>query len=116
MKSKRIAGVLAAAVVAGTLMSQSAWAAGDVKAGAAKAGQCWGCHGITGWRNAYPGYSVPKLGGQHPAYIVRALKDYKSQNRAHPTMHAIAASLSDQDMEDIAAFVTAVAQSNAKKQ
>lgn len=102
--------------MAGTLLGQPVWAAGDVKAGAAKAGQCWGCHGISGWRNAYPGYSVPKLGGQHPAYIVRALKDYKNKNRTHPTMHAIAASMSDQDMEDIAAYVTAVAQSNAKKQ
>jgi cytochrome c553 len=65
---------------------------------------CMGCHGIEGYRNGYPSYRVPRLGGQKPDYIVSALQDYKNQNRAHPTMHAQAASMSDQDMQDIAAF------------
>ena len=65
---------------------------------------CQGCHGIKGWRNAYPPYSEPKLAGQQPDYIVNALKEYKSGARVHPTMHAIASSLSDQDMADLAAY------------
>jgi cytochrome c553 len=80
---------------------------GDVNAGAAKAGQCAGCHGIAGWRNAYPAYRVPKLGGQHADYIVSALGAYKSGQRVHAGMRGIAASLSDQDVADIAAFLAA---------
>lgn len=79
-------------------------AAGDPQAGARKASSCLGCHGIPGWRNAYPAYSVPKLGGQHPEYIVAALKEYKTQQRSHPTMQSVAAVLSDQDMADLAAY------------
>lgn len=80
-------------------------AAGDPKAGRLKTSMCAGCHGIPGWRTAYPRvYSVPKLGGQHADYIVAALKAYKSGERDHPTMVGIAASLSEQDMEDIAAY------------
>jgi cytochrome c553 len=77
---------------------------GDPVAGAHKTQMCVGCHGIPGWRTAYPEvYSVPKIGGQHPAYIVKALQAYKSGERNHPSMKAIAASLSDQDMADLAA-------------
>ena len=67
--------------------------------------QCQGCHGIPGWKTAFPEvYSVPKLGGQHAAYIVSALKEYKAGDRSHPSMRAIAASLSEQDMADLAAY------------
>ena len=80
-------------------------AAGDPKAGQLKTSMCAGCHGIPGWRTAYPTlYSVPKLGGQHAEYMVAALKAYKSGERSHPSMLAIAASLSEQDMEDLAAY------------
>lgn len=79
-------------------------AAGDPETGARKAKTCMGCHGIPGYRNAYPSYLVPKVGGQHPEYIISALKDYRSGARQHQTMQAQAAVLSDQDMEDIAAF------------
>ena len=65
---------------------------------------CLGCHGIPGYRNAYPNYSVPKLEGQHPEYIVAALQGYKSGDRPHTTMHSQASSLSDQDMADLAAY------------
>ena len=47
---------------------------------------------------------VPKIGGQHPAYIVKALQAYKSGERNHPSMRAIAATLSDKDMADLAAY------------
>lgn len=78
---------------------------GDPVAGQSKTAMCSGCHGIAGWRTAYPEvYGVPKIGGQHPAYIVKALQEYKSGERSHPSMRAIAASLSDQDMADLAAY------------
>ena len=72
--------------------------------------QCQGCHGIQGWKTAFPEvYSVPKLGGQNRAYIVAALKAYKSGERDFATMRAIAADLSDQDMEEVAAYYGAAA-------
>ena len=97
-----------------------AWAqaapSGDPAAGATKTAMCGGCHGIAGWRTAYPEvYGVPKIGGQHPAYIVRALQAYKSGERSHPSMKAIAASLSDQDMADLAAFYGAGEAKSASK-
>lgn len=66
---------------------------------------CLGCHNISGYKTAFPAvYSVPKIDGQHAAYIVSALKAYKSGERKHPSMRAVAASLSDEDMADLAAF------------
>ena len=79
--------------------------AGDAQAGRNKAAMCQGCHGIDGYRMAFPEvYSVPRLGGQHPTYVVKALQAYKSGARSNPTMRAIAASLSDQDMANLAAY------------
>jgi cytochrome c553 len=79
--------------------------AGDAKAAHKKVQMCEGCHGIAGYRTAYPDvYSVPKLGGQQPTYLVRAMQAYKSGERTHPSMRGIAAGLSDQDMADIAAY------------
>jgi cytochrome c553 len=66
---------------------------------------CYGCHGIESYRNAYPDYSVPKLRHQHAAYIIAALHEYRDGERPHPTMHAQAESLSDQDIVDIAAYL-----------
>ena len=66
---------------------------------------CVGCHGIPGYKTAYPEvYHVPKLGGQTPTYIVNALKAYRSGERNHPSMRGIAAGLSDKDMEELAAY------------
>ena len=80
-------------------------AQGDAAAGKNKTAMCAGCHGIAGFRTAYPEtYHVPKLGGQNAGYIVNALKEYKAGDRQHPTMKAIAASLSEQDMADLAAY------------
>jgi cytochrome c553 len=77
---------------------------GDAKAGAQKVQMCQGCHGIAGWRVAYPEvFHVPKINGQHPQYFVNALKAYKSGDRKNPGMRAIAATLSDKDMADLAA-------------
>jgi cytochrome c553 len=69
---------------------------------------CEGCHGIAGYKTAYPQvYHVPKLGGQSAAYITNALNAYKSGQRKHPSMRGIAASLSDQDIADLAAYYSA---------
>ena len=82
----------------------SARAAGDVERGKALSYTCLGCHGIEDYKNVYPTYSVPELSGQHPEYIVAALKEYKSGERSHATMHEQATALSDQDMQDIASY------------
>lgn len=75
-----------------------------------KIAQCQGCHGIEGWRTAFPEvYHVPKLGGQRPEYIVAALKEYKSGERSFATMRAIASQLSDEDMQGIAKYYGAAA-------
>jgi cytochrome c553 len=77
---------------------------GDPAKGRALANTCLGCHGVPNYKNAYPNYSVPKLEGQHPEYLVLALQAYRSGERSHLTMHSQASSLSDQDMADIAAY------------
>jgi cytochrome c553 len=66
---------------------------------------CKGCHGSAGYRTAFPEvYSVPKLGGQQSAYLVKALQDYRSGARKHATMRSIAAPLSDQEIAALAAY------------
>lgn len=82
-----------------------AHAAGDAVRGAQLGYTCLGCHGIDNYKNVYPTYSVPRLTGQHPEYLVAALKEYKNQERSHATMHAQATTLSDQDMEDVATYL-----------
>lgn len=81
-----------------------AFADGDAASGKVLSYTCDGCHGIPNYKNASPVYSVPKLGGQQSAYLTSALKEYSGGDRAHGTMHAQAASMSDQDRTDIAAF------------
>ena len=85
-------------------VSGPALAEGDPAAGEELAYTCLGCHGIDGYRNAYPSYRVPQLGGQRADYIELALKAYRSGARPHPTMRAQGGSLSDQDIADIAAW------------
>src|SRR5262245_51811558 len=70
-----------------------------------KIAMCIGCHGIPGYKTAFPDvYHVPMIAGQQPAYIIAALKAYRDGARPHPSMRGIAASLSDQDMADLAAY------------
>ena len=76
-----------------------------------KIAQCQGCHGIVDWKTAFPEvYRVPKLGGQKPAYIVSALKAYRSGERDFPTMRAIASDLTDQQMQEVARYYGEAAQ------
>ena len=91
--------------IAGAFLASPAAAQGDAERGAKLAYTCQGCHGIEGWRTAFPEvYKVPRIAGQHPQYFVSALKAYRSGDRAHPSMKGIAATLSDQDMADLAAY------------
>jgi len=95
---------LFAVAFACALVSLAARADGDAAKGKVESYTCQGCHGIPNYTNAYPAYRVPKLAGQQAAYILQALKEYKAGDRAHKTMHAQASSLSDQQMQDIAAY------------
>jgi cytochrome c553 len=100
--SRVLIGLAAGAALA---IAVPASAQGDATAAAQKKQMCEGCHGIAGYRTAYPVvYTAPKLGGQAAAYIVKALKDYASGARKHPSMNGVAASLSEQDMADLAAY------------
>jgi len=83
----------------------SAQTAGDAQAGAQKNALCVGCHGINGYHTAFPqAHKVPKLSGQSEAYLAAALQAYRAGERKHPSMRTLAASLSDQDMADLAAY------------
>jgi cytochrome c553 len=98
----------AVAVLAGSTGTAAADVAGNARAGAGKVAMCIGCHGIPGYRAAYPEvYEVPMLGGQNEKYLENALQEYKKGNRKFPTMRAIAGSLTDQDIADLAAYYAA---------
>ena|SRR5215469_4319881 len=97
------------AASAAVLFSVSAHANGDKANGRTLVYTCNGCHGIPGTNNAYPQYPVPKIAGQNEQYIISALHEYKSGDRTHSTMMAQAQSLSDQEIEDIAAYLSSIA-------
>ena len=100
-----VAALLASALAAMQAAAQGTPPAGDPAKGRGKTQMCSGCHGIDGWRTAYPEvYTVPRLGNQQEGYLLKALQEYKNGDRTHPSMRAIAASLSDQDMADLAAY------------
>ena len=94
----------AAAAAAPAPAAAAAPAPGDPARGKAISYTCLGCHGIVGYKNAYPMYSVPKLEGQNPDYLATALHGYRDGDRSHLTMHDQASTLSDQDIADIAAY------------
>jgi cytochrome c553 len=93
---------MALASASGAMAQQSQ---GKAAPPAVNISMCTGCHGIAGYRTAYPTvYHVPKIAGQQAEYIVKALQAYKSGARQHPSMRGIAASLSDKDMADLAGY------------
>lgn len=98
----------AAAPAAATASTAPAAVKGDAAKGHQLTYTCQGCHGITGYKNAYPNYHVPKIGGQSAEYLVNALTEYKKGARKHPTMQAQSQSFSDQDIADIAAFLSSL--------
>jgi cytochrome c553 len=95
----------AAPAVAAAPAAASGPVAGNAEAGKTKLAMCIGCHGIAGYKTAYPEvYHVPKIYGQQQAYIVKALQAYKTGERNHPSMRGIARGLTDADMADLAAY------------
>ncbi|MGH8398044.1 MAG: c-type cytochrome [Gammaproteobacteria bacterium] len=101
MRNRIVAIILACIALT---VTAAARADGNIAKGKILSQTCLGCHGITDYTNVYPTYRVPKLAGQNAAYIVHALEEYKNFDRAHKTMHAQASSLSQQQMQDIAAY------------
>jgi cytochrome c553 len=77
---------------------------GDPERGEKIAYTCTGCHGIPFYKNVYPTYTVPKLGGQNQEYLISALQAYRAGTRKHATMQAQASTLSDQDILDVTAY------------
>ena len=106
--------ILSAAIltVSGLALPLDSARAGDAEAGKVKAYTCTGCHGIPGYSNVYPTYKVPKIGGQNYEYLAAALRAYRDGERHHSTMELQAASLSDQDIEDIAAYFASLGNGN----
>ncbi|HET6591835.1 MAG TPA: cytochrome c [Xanthomonadales bacterium] len=104
--------ILPAAILtmAGLVLPFHGALAGDAEAGKIKAYTCTGCHGIPGYNTVYPTYKVPKIGGQNYEYLALALKAYRAGERHHSTMELQASSLSDQDIEDIAAYFASLGQ------
>jgi len=78
---------------------------GNAEAAKGKNSWCMGCHGIPMYKTAFPEvYYVPKIAGQSPEYIAKALQEYRAGDRSHPTMRGIARHLTDQDIADLAAY------------
>lgn len=91
--------ILVASLAAATPLTASA--KGDPAAGKEKAQVCAACHGQDG-RSVDPTY--PNLAGQHESYLVKALADYRAGRRTNAIMAPMATNLSDQDIEDLAAW------------
>lgn len=106
MRPLQIAACLALAIAAHSPAASAQQAAGNAETGRGLTYTCVGCHGIEGYKNAYPHYHVPRIGGQSTEYLVNALTEYRNGTRKHPTMEVQAQSFSDQDIADIAAFLS----------
>ena len=97
-----------AAAMAPAAAPAAAALTGDATRGKGLTYTCRGCHGVEGYKNAYPSYHVPKLGGQSEVYLRNALMEYRGAKRKHPTMQAQAESFSEQDIADIAAYLSSI--------
>ena len=97
-----------ALLAASLFAAVSASAADDPQAGKALVYTCGGCHGVTGYHNAYPNYHVPRIAGQNYDYLVAALTAYKKGERAHPTMRAQGEGMNEQNIRDIAAYLSSI--------
>lgn len=106
MRPLTIAASLALTLAAAPALAQDAANSSSLQNGYELTYTCQGCHGIDGYKNAYPNYHVPKLGGQTVDYLVNALTAYQNGTRKHPTMRAQSQAFSDQDIADIAAFLS----------
>ena len=105
MKRALISTVLLAVLSVAQAQDAKPASAGSAAAGEKKAAMCIGCHGIKGYQASFPEvHKVPMISGQGAKYIAAALNAYKKGDRKHPTMHAIAVSLTEQDIADLSAF------------
>ena len=105
-----IRSVFAIALMAGfACFASTAYAKGDAAQGKLEVYSCHGCHGIPGYETMYPEYHVPRIAGQNEQYIIDALNEYKSGARKFPTMEAQAGSLTEQQIENIAAYLSSLA-------
>ena len=109
--NKLLTTMFALAVACVTVSAQAQKITGNAEAGAKKTAMCVGCHGIIGYQASFPEiHKVPMIAGQSATYIVAALTAYKGGDRKHPTMRAIADTLTDQDMADLAAYYSQLGQ------
>jgi cytochrome c553 len=107
--------MLTVVLMAGSVCFASvAFAKGDPAQGKLEVYSCHGCHGITGYMSVYPEYHVPRIAGQNEQYIIDALNEYKSGARKFPTMNAQAHSLTEQQIENIAAYLSSLAPKQLK--
>ena len=102
------AGAAPAASAAAASPAPASAPVGDAARGKPLTYTCQGCHGITGYKNAYPNYHVPRIGGQSAQFLTNALLESRSGARKHPTMQAQAQSFSEQDIADIAAYLSGI--------
>lgn len=105
-----IRSMLTVVLMAGAVcFASAALAKGDAAQGKFEVYSCHGCHGIPGYETMYPQYHVPRIAGQNEQYIIDALNEYKSGARKFPTMNAQANSLTEQQIENIAAYLSSLA-------
>jgi cytochrome c553 len=101
----KIALSLMLALIGATSLVQAQELKGDAAAGAKLNASCIGCHSIPGYQSSFPEvHKVPMISGQNAKYIIAALNAYKKGDRKHPTMRAVAGSLSEQDIANLAAY------------
>ena len=103
--NKLLTTMFALAVACVTVSAQAQTVTGKAENGAKKVAMCVGCHGIIGYQASFPEiHKVPMIAGQSATYIVAALNAYKGGDRKHPTMRAIADTLTEQDIADLGAY------------
>jgi cytochrome c553 len=93
-----------ACAIALVCATSGAIAGGSVAQGKKKSSQCAACHGAKGISTSP---QFPILAGQFEQYLLHALKAYKSGKRKNAIMNGMVAGLSEQDMEDLAAYFAA---------
>ncbi|MBT2301524.1 cytochrome c4 [Variovorax paradoxus] len=103
--NKLLTTMFALAVACVTVSAQAQKITGNAENGSKKVAMCVGCHGIIGYQASFPEiHKVPMIAGQSATYIASALTAYKGGDRKHPTMRAIADTLSEQDIADLSAY------------
>ena len=103
--NKLLTTMFALAVACVTVSAEAQQVTGKAQDGAKKVAMCVGCHGIIGYQASFPEiHKLPMIAGQSATYITAALTAYKGGDRKHPTMRAIADTLTEQDIADLAAY------------